>query len=40
VKRITLEVNEEWFRIMDILTRWQEGAVWVSVEEVEENETI
>jgi hypothetical protein len=34
VKRITLEVNEEWFKIMDILTRWQEGIVWVSVEEV------
>ncbi len=34
MKRITLEVNEEWFKIMDILTRWQEGIVWVSVEEV------
>ena len=32
-KVITIKVNEEWFHILGVISRHQEGFVWVQVEE-------
>lgn len=32
-KVITIKVNEEWFYILGVISRHQEGFVWVQVEE-------
>ena len=34
MRRITIEVDEKWFDILDVITRYQEGFVWIDVEEV------
>lgn len=37
MKKITIKANDEWFHILGIISRHQEGFIWVSVEE-EEND--
>ena len=33
MRRVTIEVDEEWFDILGVISRHQEGFVWVEVEE-------
>ncbi len=35
MRRITIEVDEKWFDILDVISRHQDGFVWVEVEDGE-----
>ena len=36
MKKITAEISNEWMFILDIITRHQEGFIWIDVEDLTE----
>ena len=34
MRKVTIEVDEEWFDILSVISRHQEGFVWIKVEEL------
>ena len=32
--RITIEVSEEWYNVLGVISRHQDGFVWIEVEEL------
>lgn len=34
MRKVTIEVDEEWFDILSVISRHQEGFVWIEVEEL------
>jgi hypothetical protein len=34
MRKVTIKIDEEWFDILSVISRHQEGFVWIEVEEL------